>query len=312
MKLTDEYNRTIKKLRVSLLDSCNFRCLYCLPLKASFLDSKKWLSFEEIYNICSTLTSYGIDELRVTGGEPTLRPNFIKIMESLASLNVKKLGLTSNGFLLKKHLPLLKEYRCDHLNISLDSLNPDKFKKITRKNGFHEVMETILQAKAMDFNIKLNVVAMKGHNDDEILDFSEFSKKNDIEVRFLEVMKIGEANKGHEKTFISADEIINIIKSKSDINKISSPLDSTSFRYRSEDGVKIGFIASESKPFCGGCSRWRLSADGHLRACLMSEKGVSLKNIPKEQYPDLLKKVLPMKPSGRIKEVFQNMNVIGG
>jgi cyclic pyranopterin phosphate synthase len=283
-----------------------------MPENAQFMPRKDLLSPGEIETISSYLVARGINEVRLTGGEPTMRREFDDIVGRLAKLDIKKFGLTSNGLILKKKLPLLLDSNCKHLNISMDSLNPEKFHKIVRRRGFNEVFDAIVEAKERGFNVKLNVVMIRGVNDDEILDFVKFSGDYDIEVRFLELMRIGQVSAKENHKYISADEILGRIKENYGIQSANVAYDSTSFVYDISNGGRVGFIASESKPFCGSCSRWRLTADGHLRACLMSENGVDLRGVPLALYPKLLDQVLAMKPTGRIESVPQNMNEIGG
>lgn len=310
--LVDSYGRRMMKLRVSLLDHCNFRCFYCMPIRTKFQPSSTWLSAEQIEAICTALVGYGIGEIRLTGGEPTLRPELVDICYRLGKLPLSKLGITTNGLRLK---PLLDDFRkagMTSINVSLDSLDPVTFKAITRNGKLADVIDAIHSAKSMGFEVKVNCVALKGINDREILDFAKFSKDSGVEVRFLELMTIGEANSHHKSNFMPAAEIIATLVQHHDIVRIPSPRDATAIRYRSTDGVKVGFIASETMPFCGGCSRWRLTATGKLRACLMSERGVDLNGVTPEEYPALLEKLLTMKPAGRIEKVEQTMNQIGG
>jgi cyclic pyranopterin phosphate synthase len=311
-KLTDSYQRHIHKLRVQLTDACNFRCFYCMPENIRFKRESELLSVSEIINICSVLNELGIDEIRVTGGEPTIRREFAEIINRLSELPLKKLALTTNGFNLEKKLPFLKTTNCRNINISLDSLEPEKFSRITKSRYFPETYNSILKAKEMDFNVKVNVVLFKGINDDEVFDFIDFSAKYDIEVRFLELMKIGPAYEMNPELFISAAEIIKKIKSREKLYREIVSADSTSFNYKTGAGAKIGFIASESKPFCGSCSRLRLSATGKLRACLMSEAGLELRGKSKNEFKEILYSVMGMKPPGRIHHISQPMNQIGG
>ncbi len=310
--LIDQYKRHIHKLRVQLTDACNFRCFYCMPENIKFKKRNDLLSSQEIVDICTILNEFGIDEMRLTGGEPTISKDFEKIVLGLSELKLAKFGLTSNGFILEKKLSFLKNTNCQSINISLDSLNEERFNQITKGNYFKSVMSSILKAREMDFNIKLNVVLFKGINDQEVFDFMDFSIKHDIEIRFLELMKIGPAYEMNPELFISAGQILKQIKQKEQLIKQKVSVDSTSFNYISESGAKIGFIASESKPFCGSCSRLRLSATGKLRACLMSEAGLDLKDKKKSEYKDILYSVMSMKPSGRIEYIEQSMNQIGG
>ena len=310
--LTDQTGRRIRKLRISVADACNFRCHYCMPENSTFMSHDRLLGPDEIIQITSHLVTRGVEEIRVTGGEPTMRREFRDIMEGLSKLPVKKLGLTTNGLLLKKHLPFLRDIGCHHINISCDSLNPDKFNRITRRQSFDPVMDAIFAAREMKFPLKLKVVLMRGVNDDEILDFVEFAETHEIPVRFLELMRIGQACGDQRREFMTAGDAIELIKSRREIRLVTSERDSTSFNFLTEKNGQIGFIASESQPFCGACSRWRLSADGFLRACLMSDAGVSLKGLSPSEYDSVFERVLPMKPTGRLTEIRQNMNEIGG
>lgn len=311
--LVDPWGRKIRKLRVSLLDACNFRCFYCMPEDVQFKRQKNRLSPEQIESICAELNHYGLEQIRLTGGEPTLRSDFEDIVDRLSGLGIKKLGVTTNGFFLQEKLEFLKNTRCQNINLSLDSLNERKFEKITKRaNSYRKVFSSILKAKELGMNVKLNTVLMRGINDNEIEKFVQFSERHQIEVRFLEVMRIGQACGVQDDLFISAAEAIGKIRQLKELRAEVVDFDSTSFNFSTPEGGQIGFIASESKPFCSSCSRWRLSAEGFLRACLMSDKGINLRDVPKEEYPALLAELLVMKPYHRIEEVHQDMNEIGG
>jgi len=283
-----------------------------MPLLPEFLPSSALLSSGELLEICSALVDFGIDEIRVSGGEPTLRSDFEAIIEGLSNLSLGKLGLTTNGFLLDGKFDFLKQTRCQHINISLDSLRAERFHKITKTRYFDKVYKAVLQARTEGFRVKVNVVVMRGINDDEILDFVKFSADHDIEVRFLELMKIGCSIQYHSLYFVSAREIIKKIEESEILLPQSVNRDSTSFNFTTPSGAKLGFIASESQSFCSFCSRLRLTATGKLRACIMSEAGVNLRGISKEQYPAILRTVLRMKPFTRIDHIEQAMYQIGG
>ncbi len=307
--LIDKEGRKITKLRVSLTDKCNLRCHYCMPVDQAFMDESKYLSPDEITSVVSELKELGLQEVRLTGGEPLMRKSFPEIVEKLASLNLKKLSLTTNAIFLDRYLSLLKDHRVFHLNISLDSLDPENFKKITHGNHFEKVISNIRAAVSMGFSVKLNAVMMKGINDHEVNQFVKFSENESVEVRFLELMKIGYARSNQNETFISARELIRNIQNEFQLKAITSPLDSTSFNFVTENGGQIGFIASESEPFCGHCSRWRLSADGILRACLFKDEGLDIRVRDRSV---IYQELLGMKPNHRISEVSHTMNAIGG
>ena len=304
--------RVMRKLRVTLLDNCNFRCFYCMPKNPKFLPRNELLTPVEIESICLGLVDLGIDHLRITGGEPTLRKEFKEILERLSQLKIKKLSLTTNGFLLEKYLDFLWDIGCRNINVSMDSLSSEKFNKITHSKGFDKVYSEILKAKEMGFHLKINTLVFKGINDNELMDFINFSSQTGIEVRFLELMKIGQGCLNQTDHFISADEMIDKIKNTETLISETVEKDSTSFNFRTGSGARIGFIASESRPFCESCSRLRLTPKGILRACLMSEKGINLRGVAIEEYPSILKQVIAMKPTYRLENIEQNMYQIGG
>lgn len=310
--LVDSHGRKIQKLRVSLTDKCNLRCHYCMPVDATFMDEKKYLSPDEYYEVVKELCGYGLTELRLTGGEPLMRKSFTEIIQKFSGLPLKKIGLTTNGIFLDKHLDDLKRYRVHHLNISLDSLDPKNFHKITFGNHLHRILRNIELARNIGLHIKLNVVAMRGVNDHEIFDFVEYSRKTGLEVRFLEVMRIGHALDHQNDQFISAREMTALIKTRYGLRPVQKELDSTSFNYLLDNGAQIGFIASESQAFCGQCSRWRLSSDGIMRACLLKDDGLSIKETTPEQRSHIYQSLLGMKPFHRPVEVSHMMNAIGG
>lgn len=310
--LQDPHGRTIRKLRVSLTDVCNFRCFYCMPVDAKFMPRQDLLTPVEIGDLCRKLVRLGIEQIRITGGEPTMRPEFRDIVRRLADLPVKKLGLTSNGMHLESHLEFLREVGCRHLNISLDSLDKANFNRITRSQAFDRVYRSIMLAREMDFNVKINMVAMRGENHHEIPDFVRFSARTGIEVRFLELMKIGQACGPSRDLFIAADEMMDVIRQEHELQPVQVDFDSTSFNFTTPGGAALGFIASESKPFCGSCSRWRLNADGFLQACLMSGEGVNIRKEPLEVVDGKLIRVLAMKPGGRLEKTGRDMYRMGG
>lgn len=312
MRLVDSFGRRIRKLRVSLTDKCNLRCHYCMPIDSTFMDESLLLSPPEYQEIVSDLCSYGLEEVRLTGGEPLMRKSFVEIAELLAPLPLKKVGMTTNAILLDRHFGTLKSCRVHHLNISLDSLNRETFAKVTHGDHFDRVLRNIETAVEQGFHVKINVVAMRGVNDHEAGAFVELSKRLGVEVRFLELMRIGFACGTQKNQFISAEELIGSLGAKYKLVPVRSAEDSTSFNFTTPCGGRIGFIASESKAFCGHCSRWRLSADGILRACLLKSDGLSVRNTSRIERQHIYQSVLGMKPPMRPAEVTHQMNRIGG
>jgi len=312
MKLVDPWQRQIRKLRVSLTDRCNLRCRYCMPLHPNFMDKHNYLTPDEYVALIQELLTYGIEEVRITGGEPLVRPDFSEIILGLSTLSIPQLSLTTNGILLDHYWEILKKCDVSKINISLDSLQPKTFASITYGNSLSRILENISQAVAQGFDIKINVVLMRGINDHELFDFIEYAQKLSVTVRFLELMRVGYANELYYHHFISAQECIERIKMKYKMTQINSEPDSTAFYFRVDNGAKVGFIASESQPFCRTCSRWRLSADGRLFACLFDETGISIRGLSSVERHHIYQKLLDMKPIERLDQVTRPMYVIGG
>jgi cyclic pyranopterin phosphate synthase len=310
--LLDSYGRRMKKLRISLLDACNLQCIYCMPEKFEFIKSHDLLRPEEIFSIAKNLNLLGMDEIRLTGGEPTLRPDLIDIVKMLSTLKLSKLGITTNGVKLQKFLVEFKALGLNSINISLDALDLDTFHRMTGSFDLPVVMNNILWAKDLGFNVKINCVVMRTQNLSQLENFIQFALTYGIEVRFLELMKIGVANHFFEKEFVSSQELIEIIKTRHQMIKMDVEKDSTSFNFMIDGVQSIGFIASESQAFCESCSRLRLDAKGNLRSCLMKEDRIAFRNIPFEDYAARLNSLLELKPMKRIEKIDQYMNQIGG
>ncbi|MDA9793098.1 GTP 3',8-cyclase MoaA [Bacteriovoracaceae bacterium] len=314
MNIEDKYGRSFKKLRISLLDACNYKCVYCMPEgSVKFVHQKDWLTGAQITEAVRKLQANGIEEVRFTGGEPTLRSDFVEIIESVSKLPLKKIGITTNGHHLYKYLRELKEKtKLTSINISLDSLQGEKFKRIAQIDGLDNVLRSIALAKELGFDVKVNTVIINSLNNDEILDFVEFAAEHKVDVRFLELMKIGVMKKHFHHYFLSADEIINMIKEKHSMHLVESAWDSTSFNYHLDNGSKIGFIASETKAFCTTCTRLRMGPKGDIRPCIMLPESISIKDRPDAEIPFILKELLKEKPIDRIESQDQNMFEIGG
>ena len=309
--MTDQYGRTMRKLRVSLLDACNFRCTYCMPASATFAKIHDLLAPDEIGMIVSNLTKLGIEEVRLTGGEPTLRSELVEIAERLSELPLRRLGITTNGLLLKRILPGLKKTRLTSINVSLDSLDKETFTSLARFDGLKQVTDAIDCAVEMGFKVKINTVLMK-QNVGEIDQFLEYARTRNVEIRFLELMKIGVAVDSYEETFLPAAYVIHQLRKQYKMKQVNVEADSTAFKYELENGVQVGFIASESMPFCGSCSRLRLDTKGALRSCLMQEHKLNLRGLAFDQYPAVVSQVIKWKPNDRIEKVAQPMYQIGG
>nr|XP_053639170.1 molybdenum cofactor biosynthesis protein 1-like [Cherax quadricarinatus] len=279
--LTDSYGRQHSYLRISLTEKCNLRCQYCMPEEGVSLTPKeRLLSSEEIIRVAKLFISEGTDKIRLTGGEPMVRKDLTHIVESLSHLGVKQLGMTTNGLLLKRHLPELQRAGLTHLNVSLDTLIPQKFELITRRRGWERVMDGIEVALNLGYSpVKINCVVMRGKNEDELADFVELTRHKDIDVRFIEYMPF-DGNKWVDRKMVSYSEMLeNITQMYPDLMKVSDKTNDTSKAYKVPDFAgQIGFITSMSQNFCGTCNRLRITADGNLKVCLFGAAEVSLRD----------------------------------
>lgn len=265
--LTDRFGRVHSYLRMSLTDSCNFSCTYCMPENIKCLPAQNQMSAAEIRNLAEIFYKIGIDKIRLTGGEPLIRKDFREIISALGNLPVT-LGLTTNGLLLDKYLDDLKKANFTKINISLDSLKPDKFKAITKRDSFQKVFQNIFKTIDAGFEVKINAVVMKGFNDDEIEDFALLTKKYPVSMRFIEFMPFKDNNWNFGKTF-RQQEIIQKLKDSFELNHLENKFNETAqlFQIAGAQG-KIGIIGTVSQPFCDSCNRIRITSDGKLKSCL--------------------------------------------
>jgi cyclic pyranopterin phosphate synthase len=321
--MKDSFNRNIDYLRISVTDRCNLRCIYCMPAEGiKLLPHNEILSYEEILKIIKIATTIGISKIRITGGEPLLRKDVVSFIEkTVRTEQIKDIGMTTNGVLLKKYAKDLYQAGLKRINVSLDSLEEDKFKKITRFGFLKDVLEGIDSAYRVGLNpIKINVVVMRGINDDEIEKFARLSMQVPYQIRFIEFMPIGH-NYWGEELFISTKEI----KQKIQYNvgtltpvqvKKSGPAE-----YFMLEGAKglLGFISPLTTHICSMCNRLRLTADGKLRPCLFSDKEIDLKKIlrsgaSQEEIKQILIKAIQLKPQGISIESkpLRPMSTIGG
>jgi molybdenum cofactor biosynthesis protein A len=271
-KLVDSYNRIHNYLRISLTDSCNFRCIYCMPdEKMKCLPYDKLMSPEEVFSIAKTFTKYQINKIRLTGGEPLVRRDFTEIAEKLSSLPVE-LNLTTNGVLLHKYIDLLQDIGLHTVNISIDSLQEEKFKFLTKRNVFTQVWDNILLFINRGFHVKLNTVIMKNINDDEINDFISLTENFPIQVRFIEFMPFS-GNQWEKNKVMTMSEMLNTINTHFIYEKIQDNNHDTTkkFKVKGYEGT-FAFITTMSLPFCQGCNRIRITADGKMKNCLFGKE----------------------------------------
>ncbi|MBK7391731.1 MAG: GTP 3',8-cyclase MoaA [Chloracidobacterium sp.] len=284
--LRDAHNRTIRDLRISLTDRCNFRCFYCLPNGEPPLARKETiLTFEEIAYLSDIFVSLGIEKIRLTGGEPMLRKGIVSLVDQLAKLKpqLQDLALTTNGHELPRHAQALKSAGLDRVTISLDSLDRDKFIDITGVDALDKVYAAINAAKIHGFDpVKINAVLVRGRNDDEMIEFARFAREYDVAMRFIEFMPLDSGHDWSREMVVPGKEIHDAINAVYPLKlKESSRGTETAWKYKFADGAKgeIGIIAPVTEMFCGACSRIRLTADGQIRTCLFSTTEHNLRDF---------------------------------
>ena len=304
-KITDKLSRPVKDLRISVTDRCNFRCTYCMPEQIyghryEFINKSSLLTFEEIITITEILVEMGVQKVRLTGGEPLLRYKIEDLISPLSKIpGIKELTLTTNGYLLPQKAEELKKSGIDRITVSLDSLNNEIFKKINGRNvDVSKVLKGIEAAEKAGFNpIKVNCVVEKGINENSILEMAEYFKAKGHILRFIEFMDVGTLYQWNLNKVVSSKEIVKIINSKMPIEPINPTyFGEVASRYQYKDGSgEIGIISSVTQPFCGNCTRLRLSPEGNLFTCLFSNTGTDVKkflrsNKSKKELESLIKK----------------------
>ena len=289
--LRDTYNRPVRDLRISVTDRCNFRCTYCMPLdEYEWLEKKEILSFEEITRLTNLFVHLGVEKIRLTGGEPLARRDLDKLVAKLSALpGPPDLCLTTNGSLLAEKVAALKAAGLRRINVSLDSLKPDRFRRITKRGDLAKVLEGLFAAQSHGLQpIKINAVIERGVNDDEILDLVAFAREHGFAIRFIEYMDVGNANNWKSERMVSKKEILETINARFPLRKLGREKGSApSVDYQFVDGSgDIGVIASVTEPFCSTCTRARLTADGRLVTCLFSQQGYDLKTLMRSGATD--------------------------
>ncbi len=301
--MKDNFGRNINYLRLSITDRCNLRCHYCMP--ADGVDQKRHteiLRYDEMLRIVDAATVLGIRKVRITGGEPLVRKGVVGFLQQLAKLHgVDEIALTTNGILLEEHVQALNEAGVKRLNISLDSLKPDTFKKITRGGDLNRVLMGIQKAEQEGFKIKLNMVAMRGVNDKEILDFAELSVHHNWSVRFIEYMPTIREQHWQQR-IISGKDILALLCQHHQIETLTTDHfcgPARPFRIAGACGT-IGIITPMSDHFCGSCNRIRITSTGQAKSCLMSSKRTDLRpylgNRQQTELINILKMVIYGKP----------------
>ncbi|MEM9304664.1 MAG: GTP 3',8-cyclase MoaA [Pseudomonadota bacterium] len=292
----DRLRRPLRDLRISVLDRCNFRCPYCMPAELftedyRFVPRLHWLDFEEIERVVRLFTASGAIKIRITGGEPLLRPGLPSLIERLTALpGVEDLALTTNGVLLPRVAPALREAGLHRLTISLDSLDPVVFERMSGHRGkVSEVLAGIGAAEAAGFeHLKLNAVVQRGVNDHTILDLLDHFRHTGHIVRLIEFMDVGTRNDWDLSQVVSSREWIDRISERWALKPVAPAYPGeVASRYAYQDGGgEVGFISSVSQPFCGGCTRARLSCDGELFTCLFASRGTPLRSALRDGVSD--------------------------
>lgn len=311
--MRDSYGRKIDYLRISVTDRCNFRCVYCMPEEGiEKLAQKDILSLEEIIEVVEIAAETGVRKIRFTGGEPLIRRNFIDLLERVGKIEgIEDLAITTNGYLFSPMAEDLKKVGLKRVNFSLDTLDNTKFKQITRGFDLDRVLEAIDLALELDFEVKVNTVLIDGFNDDEIEDLVHFTKDRDLELRFIELMPIGEsANLGDN--LVTKNQVLERVPGLKALG-ISGVAEL--FKMPSYQG-RLGFISPMSHSFCSACNRLRLTADGKLKPCLHSRAELDLLGFSMDEKRQVFLQAIGAKPKEHNlkegSETERTMNKIGG
>ncbi len=272
MPLLDSFGRVHDYLRISLTDRCNLRCIYCMPdLRMQFMPPAALMQAGELITLARHFVSLGVKKIRLTGGEPLMRKDAAQIIESLGRMPVK-LAITTNAFFLDRFFDLFDSIGLRSLNISLDTLNPDKFKSIAQKDSFHRIWKNIDTAVNRGFHVKLNMVVMREQNLSELPDFIELTRTRPLHVRLIEFMPFA-GNKWNYGKTVSYAEMLELIESKFDFEKIEDAKNDTARNFRVSGATgTFAIISSVTNPFCSTCNRIRLTADGKIKNCLFSRE----------------------------------------
>lgn len=305
--LIDQFGRKVDYIRLSITDRCDFRCVYCMGEDMQFLPRDEVLSLEECARLVKAFVSLGVSKVRITGGEPLVRKNALWLFEEVGKLEgLNELVLTTNGSQLEKQAQDLRNAGVKRINISVDSLNPERFKKITRTGELDKVLRGIQAAKQAGFdNIKLNTVLMRGMNDDETTSLVDFAIAQEIDISFIEEMPLGEVDHTRSSTFVSNADTLQTLQSKYPLIASTETTGGPARYWRvANTHTKIGFISPHSHNFCESCNRVRITCKGELYLCLGQEDKVDLmpllRNHPNDDQPliDAILGSMAIKPKG--------------
>ena len=329
-QLVDRFGRQVTYVRMSITDRCDFRCVYCMDEEMTFMPRDQLLTLEEIVFLLLANPSRFSSAVRVTGGEPLVRRNVDWLFDQIGGLkqdtSLKELTITTNGSQLPKHAEALSNAGVDRINISLDSLRPERFKALTRTGDLDQVMAGIEAAKQAGFKrIKLNAVIMKGRNEDEIIDLAQFAIDNGMDISYIEEMPLGQVDHDRGESYCSSDEVMDVLKTRFDLQPSIASTGGPSRYYQvAGSDSRIGFISPHSHNFCSSCNRVRVTTEGRLLLCLGQEHSMDLRDIIRRHPGDMDKlkqaiiKSMDIKPEGHDFNIeakpviFRHMSVTGG
>ena len=328
-QLIDNHGRPLNYLRLAVTDRCNLRCFYCMPEEGiKYLPKKELLSFEEIERLVTLLAGMGISKIRLTGGEPFVRTDLMQLIASIVKIEgIKDVHLTTNGILTEQHIPELKRLGIGSVNLSMDTLDRDRFKMITRRDEFGKTMGTLRSLLDHEIPVKINAVVMDGKNIEDILPLVALTKDQDVSVRFIEEMPFNGEGSHYPILQWTYKRIIEHIKSEyPGLKKITDPQNSTAYHYQIPGHVgDIGVIAAFSRTFCGSCNRIRITAQGVLKTCLYDDGVLNIKDLIRsglndEQVRAQLRQAFVSRPKDGFEaernrkehSVSESMSTIGG
>lgn len=328
-QLIDNHGRPLNYLRLAVTDRCNLRCFYCMPEEGiKYLPKKELLSFEEIERLVTLLAGMGISKIRLTGGEPFVRTDLMQLIASIVKIEgIKDVHLTTNGILTEQHIPELKRLGIGSVNLSMDTLDRDRFKRITRRDEFGKTMGTLRSLLDHEIPVKINAVVMDGKNIEDILPLVALTKDQDVCVRFIEEMPFNGEGSHYPVLQWTYKRIVEHIKSAyPGLKKITDPQNSTAYHYQIPGHVgDIGVIAAFSRTFCGSCNRIRITAQGVLKTCLYDDGVLNIKDLIRsglndEQVRAQLQQAFASRPKDGFEaernrkehSVSESMSTIGG
>lgn len=326
--LIDDFGRRVSYVRLSVTDRCDFRCVYCMSEEMTFLPRAQVLTLEEISLVAEAFTELGVEKIRLTGGEPLVRRNIDNLVSTIGALpGLKDFAMTTNGAGLRRHAESLRQGGLKRLNVSLDSLDPERFRRLTRTGDLSKVIDGIHAAQDAGFErIKLNAVILKGRNDDEVLDLVEFSRQQGLDISFIEEMPLGDvSDHSRAETYCSSDDVMALIEERHVLTPTAETTPGPSRYYRMADSdIRVGFISPHSHNFCSSCNRVRVTVEGRLLLCLGNEHSVDLRAVlrrypgDKERLKQSIIEAMHLKPEkhhfttdGDI-QVVRFMNMTGG